>query len=509
MNGRDSRGAAIYIFVMRWLIALLAPLLVAVAPPVTSGPVRLCPAANPNARCRPVDISTVRLTEPETLLVRTVQVDSRALPLARPSMVWVIALASSEVRWNGVLVGRNGMPAPNRAREVPGRFVSTFVVPARLVRPGENVVSVRLSAHRLWLPVYTPVHVFEVAPYETPVLPGLRDYLPALLTLGALLAALLYFGTAYATDRGDRAALLLALIAATASLQLVIEVGRAFIAYTYPWHLARVSAIALLCAATAMLIAAYATRRFTPAWRWLVPTSALLIVAALVLPPWFDLKAMAAVLVGAGALAACAVRGVRDRRRDAGIALLIAVAVPVLMLWQDARFLDQAYYLWLAAALAGLVAEQVAALRRARIERDAESRRAAALAERLARAERDGEPIVVLKDGGRTHRVTESDILHVRAADDYCDVALKDGRTLLVTTSLARLLATLPPAFARVHKSWAVNRTHVVAIAPRNGGGRGLTLSDGTVVPVGRSYALEISNWISCQVAQPAKEHSE
>lgn len=509
MNDKDSRRTATYNLRVRLLLALLAVLLVAAAPPVASGPVRLCPGVEPGADCRPVELDRVRLTAPETLLVRTVHVDPRALPLARPSMVWVIALASSEVRWNGALVGRNGVPGPNRAREVPGRFVSTFVVPSRLVRPGENVVSVRLSAHRLWLPVYTPVHVFEVAPYETPALPGLRDYLPALLMLAALVAALLYFGTAWATDRRDRAALLLALIASTASLQLVIEVSRAFIAYTYPWHLARVSAIAVLCAATALLIAAYAVRRFAPGWRWLVPGTALLALAALALPPWFDLKGIAAVLAGAAALAACAARGLRDRRRDAAIALAAALAIPLLVLWQDAGFLDRAYYLWLAAALAVLVAEQVAALRRARAERDAETRRAAALAERLARAERDGEPIVALKDGSRIHRIAEGDILYARAADDYCDVALKDGRTLLVTTSLARLLTTLPARFKRVHKSWAVNRAHIVSISPRPGGGRGLTLSDGIAIPVGRSYAEEVSAWISNPKPAVAKKRSE
>jgi DNA-binding LytR/AlgR family response regulator len=143
--------------------------------------------------------------------------------------------------------------------------------------------------------------------------------------------------------------------------------------------------------------------------------------------------------------------------------------------------------------MVALVAEQVTSLRRARAERDAEASRAAALTERLAKAERAGEPILALKDGSRTHRVAESDILFIRAADDYCEAVLADGRSMLVTMTLARLLDTLPVRFLRVHKSFAVNRAHVATLAARPGGGRMLKLSEGSEVPVGRSYAERVA----------------
>lgn len=472
---------------MKSLLLLAALiLLVAAAPPVATGPVRLCPGLDPAADCRPVDLTTVGLAAPETLLVRTVRVEPRALPLARPSMVWVIALASSEVRWNGIVIGRNGMPGPTRAEERPGRFVATFVVPPRLMRPGDNLLSVRLSAHRLFLPVRTPVHMIEIAPYETPALPGLGDYLPALLTLGALAAACLYFLAA-----GLR---LPAAVAALTVTQLIVEVSRAFVAYTYPWHLARVSAVALLAAIAAVLIADYAAARFAPDWRRRIRgVTAAAALASLVLFPWYDLKALGAILAGALALGICAARGLKARRPGAAVGLVGAMSIVAAMVWQLSAFLDQAYYLILAALLAVLVLEQVAALRRARAERDTERKRASALAERLARAEREGEPIVAIRDGGRIHRVAESDIVAIRAADDYCDVTLRDGRNLLTTLSLSRFLATLPARFVRVHKSHAVNRAHVTTIAPKPGGGKLLRLSDGSEIPVGRSYEAAVA----------------
>jgi DNA-binding LytR/AlgR family response regulator len=401
------------------------------------------------------------------------------------------------VRWNGVLVGRNGVPGPDGASEIPGQFIATFVVPQRLVRPGDNLVSVRMSAHHLWLPVLRPVHMFEIYPYETPDLPGLTDYLPALLALGALAGAFIYFAAAALTDRGDREPRLLAFIAGSAMFQLVVEVLRTFISYSYPWHLARVTAIAILAAVTATLVAAYAARRFAPRWRRAAPLATATVAAlSVVIIPWFDIKALAAILAGALALGACAARARIDHRPGATAGLATAFACAGLMAWQGTSFLDRAYYLLLAAVLVALVAEQVSNLRRARAERDLETARATALAERLARAERQGEAIVQLKDGTRIHRVAEGDILAIRASDDYCDVRLVDGRMLLVTLTLARLLESLPDRFGRVHKSHAVNRHHVAGLGLRHGGGRELILSDGSKVPVGRLYGAAVAAWL-------------
>lgn len=487
MNDKDSRDAPDYRSIVRSLLAFLGLLLVAAAPVVSVSPERECEGSV----CVPADLQWLSLQGRETLLARTVTVRADALPLERPLMVRLVAMASAEVRWNGVVIGRNGRPGPDAASEVPGRFVASFIVPAQLVRPGDNLVEAQLSAHHLWLPVRRTVHAFSVGPYESDPLPGLGDYLPALLALGALAGACFYFAVAWASAR-ERGAGLLALIAATAMTQLLFEVSRAFIAYTYPWHLARVAGIAFLAAAIALLTAAYAARRFAPEWRRPVLLSTAGAAAvSLFLVPYYDLKAISAILAGAAALGVCAIRG--RGLRGARVALLAALAVPALFAWQLTDFLDRAWFILLAAVLVALVAEQVQNLRRARAERDAESRRAAALAERLARAEREGEPILGLKDGTRTHRVAESDILFIRAADDYCEAVLGDGRVTLVTMTLSRLLETLPQRFVRVHKSYAVNRAHVATIAARPGGGRMLKLSEGSEVPVGRSYAEQVT----------------
>ncbi len=483
---------------MRALLALLAFLLAAAAPVVESSPLQLCPTAEMSPACRDVALDDFRPGEREIFLNQRVTVDPAALPLERPSMVRIVAMASSEIRWNGALIGTNGAPGPDAASEQPGRFVANILVPAGALRPGDNLLSVRMSAQHLWLPVERPIHMIAVMPYEGDRLPGLEIYLPALLMLGALGAAFVYFAAAAWSERGARLPLLLALIAGAAMLQLTVEVSRSFVAYTYPWHLVRVAIIALLAGVIATFGAAYAATRLAPERSRLITVlTGLAALAAIIALPWYDLKAMAAILAGAIGIGAAGTTGLWRGQRGGWAAMAAALAIMLLMAWFLTDFLDHAWFLLLAVILVALVAEQVRSLRLARAERDAEAKRAATLAERLVRAEREGEPILALKDGARTHRVVESDILYLRAADDYAEAVLADGRELLVTMTLARLLATLPPRFVRVHKSYAVNRGRVAGVAPRPGGGRVLSLSDGSEVPVGRAYAGAVAEAFS------------
>lgn len=500
MNDRARRWRfgplPLYTVTVRFLVLILAMFMAAPLgaidpapkPAVTVGPVLACADAGRPALCRETSLRDLKLEGPETILIRDVHVEPGALPLARPLMVWMVGMSSSEIRWNGEIIGRNGVPAATGAGETPGLFFATFTVPERLVRPGDNRVTARLSAHHLWLPVERAIHIFDVGYYETTNLPGLSSYLPALLALGALAAACVYFGAAFALDRRERGFLLLAAIAALVLLQLGAEIARTFILYSYPWHLVRVAAIAMLAGATSVLIAAYGARRFAPEQLRSIPlVTGLLSLAALLLIPWYDLKALAALLAAAGALIWSGARGMRRSVAGARWAIAAGLALIGLMAWQLTDFLDQSYYLLVAALLVALAAEQIFALRQARRGQSDESVRASLLEERLREAQ-GRDRFVALKDGTRVHRVSEAEMIFVKAADDYCEAHLADGRSLLVTANLAALLSRLPERFLRVHKSYAVNADHVVSAAPRAGGGRALVMSDGSEVPVGRAY---------------------
>jgi hypothetical protein len=491
-RGIASGGEAGRAFAERLISACLLVLgLVFLAAPAHADDIErtrldICREAGGRQVCEPMTaLNTSLRGSPEYVLVREVNLPPSAVHGDRPIMVVLIAMASSEIRWNGVVIGRNGRPGPDAASEVPGRFTAVYVVPPELVRPGRNVATARISSHHLPLPVMNAVHLFEVADYVDPMRVGLVMYLPALLMIGVLAVAGVYFTATALLDRGQEGAWLLAIVAWLGTVQLAVETLRVFVNYPYPWHVVRVGAIALLAVLTAIAAAAWALRRFrAPRPRLLLLAAGAAAFAAL-LNPGYDNKASGAIVVGLVALGGSALWGLKQRIPGAALGLFASAVGVALALWQGAAFLDRAYYLFMAVSLALMVAGQVLMLRRARAGHGAEAARADEAEAELAR--RDA-ATASIRDGARTHRVAVADILYLQAADDYCEVQLTDGRRLLSTASLTQALAELPGDFVRVHKSYAVNAEHVAMIGPRAGGRRAVTLSDGAALPVGRTY---------------------
>lgn len=444
--------------------------------------------------CEPMGRDNTSLRgSPEFLLVREVEIAPSAVRSDRPIMVVLVAMAASEVRWNGVLLGLNGKPGPDRATETPGRFTAVYVVPHELVRPGRNLATARVSSHHMPLPVVNAVHMFEVAGYQDPMRYSLLAYLPALLMIGVLAVAGIYFTITSLLDRAQRGAALLAGIAWLAVVQLAVETARVFINYPYPWHVIRVGAIAVLAALTAILVAAWAAQRFgVRRVRLLLAGTSAAAFAAVVFLPGYDNKAAWAAGAGMVALGLCGADAIRRGERAGWIALAVAAIAAAVSFWQGNLFLDGGYYLLVAAALAVLVAGQVRALSRARAGQGAEAARADEAEAALAR--RDA-ATASIRDGTRTHRVPTADIVALEAADDYCEVRLRDGRRILSTASLSQTLAGLPGDFVRVHKSWAVNAEHVVMVGPRPGGRKAVTLSNGAQAPVGRAYLAALDRF--------------
>jgi DNA-binding LytR/AlgR family response regulator len=101
------------------------------------------------------------------------------------------------------------------------------------------------------------------------------------------------------------------------------------------------------------------------------------------------------------------------------------------------------------------------------------------------------EPTVTLRDGVRHHIIAHSQIIFLKADDDYCTVYLSHGREVIVTMTLKTALALLPAGFVRIHRSHAINVRHLSGT--RAGpNGRMAELTGGATLPVGRTYAAEL-----------------
>jgi len=101
-------------------------------------------------------------------------------------------------------------------------------------------------------------------------------------------------------------------------------------------------------------------------------------------------------------------------------------------------------------------------------------------------------PRLYVKERGGIVPVSVRDIERLEANGDYV-VIHSHGGAHLVSGSLKGLLARLPAGhLLRVHRSHAVNLTHVLRYESRSGGRLCLTVTGGSRVPVSRSRAPSV-----------------
>jgi two-component system LytT family response regulator len=110
----------------------------------------------------------------------------------------------------------------------------------------------------------------------------------------------------------------------------------------------------------------------------------------------------------------------------------------------------------------------------------------------LLSATAPGRRQLVVRDGGRTVVIPHADILWIEA-EDYCARIHLRGRTLLIRESLKALTDSLDRSgFVRVHRSAIANVACIREIEPLASGDQRLTLSDGTVLKVSRTYRADL-----------------
>lgn len=100
-----------------------------------------------------------------------------------------------------------------------------------------------------------------------------------------------------------------------------------------------------------------------------------------------------------------------------------------------------------------------------------------------------GPALFDIRDGARLWRVAVADIIAIRAAGNYAEFLMDDGRTLLMRATLTQLSSELAGhGLLRTHRSWLVATAHVRAIAPEGSGDHQITLSNGTNAALSRRF---------------------
>jgi len=417
--------------------------------------------------CRPVQ-DFVDPQGQELWIRSTIQAPGDARPLA----LYLGGVASSEAWLNGQRLGANGRPGATGREEIPGRYQAVFPIRDTAWRPGENSLVLHLSSFHGGLRFARPMNAMGVWPYPFPQ----RQALLAItfVAAGALLAAAFGFAVIHAMRRTG-SSLILAAMAGVAALQAIVESLRTLFNYAYPLHAWRMSAIWLLAAAFAILLVTYAAARFLPKGRNPIVGSALAAVGATALLPGFDQKTVWALIIGVALAAAPAAAGAYRRLPGARLTLAYLALFLVLALGFPDWLADLSYFLLAAGLVLPLLMVEVVRLGRDDRGREAALTRAASRPDRLTVASARGVELVPI-----------AEILAVVGADDYVELRLVGGRSLLHAARLDGLATQLPANFLRVHRSVIANLTQAQRLE-RDGDRWRLHLSEGPPLPVSRS----------------------
>jgi DNA-binding LytR/AlgR family response regulator len=139
-------------------------------------------------------------------------------------------------------------------------------------------------------------------------------------------------------------------------------------------------------------------------------------------------------------------------------------------------FLDRDFHLWTAGLFLLLFAGEVRRMKVDRTPSESEPGQ--------GRAEAGTPAGLCLGTAGGRRFLLPDDIVRAAAADDYSELFLVDGGSLLHPEPLQKLLERLPANFVRIHRSHAINLLHLRSFT--KGQSSSVVLSDQSVAPVSR-----------------------
>lgn len=452
------------------VLALAAP---ATAAPAIMGPWSVCdgPPSRPSSVCVQRPLHDV---DPQgRMLWLTAEVLLHRI--AEPTAVFVSAYAASAVYWDGRLIGANGLPSAEPGSERPGRRDAAFPISA--ASPGRHRLTLQMSSHNGLLRLRSPVTQVSVAAFEQPSTKTMRGYLPALISAGGLLIMIPIFGFVWWTGKRTASSAYLLGAALFAAGQLGAEASRVFLEYPYPVHFLRIGLVLGFAAAFGFMLLAHLARRFAVARIWpVLSAQAFAAAMAILLTPSFDRKTG---LVLTSSMAIGLLLAIRAAARSAPGALplvaMLALSV-ALSLAAPYSFLDRDLYLWTAGLFVLLFIGEARRMKDARVSVGAGA---------SPQSPGSGAPAGVSLGTAAARRfLLPADIVRAAAADDYCEVFLVDGRSVLHPEPLQTLLARFPQGFLRVHRSHAINLSHLRSF--QRGASSSVLLSDRSIAPVSR-----------------------
>jgi len=180
----------------------------------------------------------------------------------RPFGIYFGALASHEIWWDGILIGRGGVVGRTKDEEIPGPIEAHYQVPDRLVTPGPHTLAIRASAfHRGFSPMHGYWNVV-IGNYDKIVKMRTASAHLALIAMSGIGLTAVFAFAMFWLARRDRSFLLLGALCLAAAGLLMSEAWRPLFGYTYDWHFTRMRSNAVFSWLTGVLLVALLIARF-------------------------------------------------------------------------------------------------------------------------------------------------------------------------------------------------------------------------------------------------------
>lgn len=277
--------------------------------------------------------------------------------------VYAAAIASTEIYWDGRVIGRSG------ADDKPGPIDNFFPIPRDGATPGFHLLAMRVA-----LPAGNSANWFQgiaIGDYEQMLRSRIVAQLLPLAGCGVFIVIGLYYLALYAATTRRASLLVFALLCFSAALLAIAETWRWTVGYTYDWHIVRLTIVSAFTFAVALLLPAYFVYdfRLRRPMVWLLGTAAVLVIAATSSGTFDDgcLNMFTASVAASGVTIAAAIR----RAKTAVIPAAIGTAIlTVALLAGGYGFSDNAFFFAFAAVILVLLIAMTIDLRRERREHE-------------------------------------------------------------------------------------------------------------------------------------------
>ncbi len=419
--------------------------------------------------------------------------------LTSPVGLFLFAKAASEIYLNGQLLGNNGQPG-NSENENPGRMDVSVFVPDGLIRDGDNDLVLHLSSQHGFLTLYHPIHSVAIGAYRDP-----RAYVQqhselGLVVLGILLVGLMYFFVRCLNPQQRRTHTLFVLLCLFAALQLCLELWRGIGGYPYPLHDARLLLVTGLSLSFGLCLLIFIGNKFAPghALHWIYAGAGLSGVS-LFLFPGFDAKTTAATFMPAAVATALVTHQWWKTRSLAAMRSALALLGFLLTILVTANYFHETvYFLLVAALICFLFVQQALDSNRQQRQHLKNQESIAKLTFRLEQGAQHQSPATLkIASAGKVDIINTANIGYCKAARDYTEIHLVDGRQHLYSGNMKSLEDQLPSTFLRVHRSYLVNLEQIKSLSSQAGAGGVLALNSDQQVPVSRRLMPAVRTAVS------------